>query len=49
MSSTRVLVSSILLLGLLPPACALKARSTLVGEPTPSQKVDEGLIVKGGL
>jgi hypothetical protein len=31
------LVASVLLLGLLPPACALKARSTLVGGPTPSQ------------
>jgi hypothetical protein len=37
MSVTRLSVSSILLIVLLAPACALKARSTLAGEPTAAQ------------
>lgn len=37
MTSTRVVASSVLLLGLLQPACALKARSTLAGGPSPLQ------------
>lgn len=40
MNTIRTSVSSIVLVGLLAPACALKARSTLATQPTPAQMAE---------